>query len=73
MSDISMIGLGAMGTALAKAQVKAGHEVTVWNRSPQRMAPLVALGAKEAENMAAAVQARAAATPRYMQGYAIGR
>ena len=57
MSDISMIGLGAMGTALAKAQVKAGHEVTVWNRSPQRMAPLVALGAKEAENMAAAVQA----------------
>ena len=73
MSDISMIGLGAMGTALAKAQVKAGHEVTVWNRSPQRMAPLVALGAKEAENMAAAVQAMAAATPRYMQGYAIGR
>ncbi len=57
MSDISMIGLGAMGTALAKAQVKAGHEVTVWNRSPQRMAPLVALGADGAESVAAAVQA----------------
>ena len=52
-----MIGLGAMGTALAKAQLKAGHEVTVWNRSPQRMAPLVALGALGAETVAAAVQA----------------
>jgi 3-hydroxyisobutyrate dehydrogenase-like beta-hydroxyacid dehydrogenase len=57
MSDISMIGLGAMGTALAKAQVKGGHDVTVWNRSPQRIVPLVALGAKEAESVAAAIQA----------------
>ncbi len=57
MSDISMIGLGAMGTALAKAQVKAGHEVTVWNRSPQRMTPLVELGAKGTQSVAAAVQA----------------
>ena len=57
MSDISMIGLGAMGTALAKAQVNAGHDVTVWNRSPQRMTPLVELGAKGAESVAAAVKA----------------
>lgn len=57
MSDISMIGLGAMGTALAKAQVKAGHDVTVWNRSPQRMTPLIELGAKGAESVAAAVKA----------------
>lgn len=57
MSDISMIGLGAMGSALAKAQVRAGHKVTVWNRSPQRMAPLVELGAKGAESVAAAVKA----------------
>lgn len=57
MSDISMIGLGAMSTALAKAQVNAGHDVTVWNRSPQRMTPLVELGAKGAESVAAAVKA----------------
>ncbi len=57
MSDISMIGLGAMGTALAKAQVKAGHEVTVWNRSPQRMTPLIELGAEGVQSVAAAVQA----------------
>jgi 3-hydroxyisobutyrate dehydrogenase-like beta-hydroxyacid dehydrogenase len=57
MSDISMIGLGAMGTALAKAQVNAGHDVTVWNRSPHKMTPLLELGAKGAENVAAAVKA----------------
>ena len=45
MTDISMIGLGAMGSALARAQIEAGHSVTVWNRSPQRMASLVAFGA----------------------------
>ena len=57
MSDISMIGMGAMGTALAKAQLKAGHEVTVWNRSPQKMTPLMDLGAKGAQSVAAAVEA----------------
>lgn len=57
VSDISMIGLGALGTALAKAQVRAGHDVTVWNRSPQRMTPLVELGAKAAESVCEAVKA----------------
>ena len=51
-----MIGLGAMGTALAKAQVDAGHEVTVWNRSPQRMTPLIELGARGAESVTVAVK-----------------
>ena len=50
MSGISVIGLGAMGSALARALVKAGHEVTVWNRSPQKMEPLVDLGADGAES-----------------------
>lgn len=56
MNDISMIGLGAMGTALAKAQLKAGHNVAVWNRSPQRMTPLVELGAKRAGSVCEAVR-----------------
>lgn len=57
MSDISMIGLGAMGSALARAFVGAGHAVTVWNRSPARMQPLLALGAQGADDLAAAVRA----------------
>ena len=57
MSAISVIGLGAMGAALAQAQLKAGHSVTVWNRTPQKMEPLAALGAMIAENVVDAVQA----------------
>ncbi len=33
--DVGFIGLGAMGAAMARNLVKAGHRVTVWNRSPQ--------------------------------------
>jgi 3-hydroxyisobutyrate dehydrogenase-like beta-hydroxyacid dehydrogenase len=34
MSDISVIGLGLMGSALARTFQIAGHELTVCNRSP---------------------------------------
>lgn len=57
MSEISVIGLGAMGSALARALLKAGHDVTVWNRTPQKMEPLAALGAEGAQSVAVAVQA----------------
>ena len=57
MSDITMIGLGAMGTALTEAQLRAGHKVTVWNRSPEKMLPLIELGARGAESVSVAVQA----------------
>jgi 3-hydroxyisobutyrate dehydrogenase-like beta-hydroxyacid dehydrogenase len=33
---VSVLGLGAMGHALAAALVAAGHATTVWNRSPGR-------------------------------------
>lgn len=32
MSDLSLIGLAAMGRALAQASIDAGHHLTVWNR-----------------------------------------
>ncbi len=43
---VGFIGLGAMGSAMASNLIKAGHEVTVWNRSPGPTEPLVSLGAK---------------------------
>jgi len=46
MSDITVIGLGAMGSALARTLLDAGRNVTVWNRSPEKIQPLVALGAR---------------------------
>lgn len=57
MTDISVIGLGRMGSAIALALIKAGHGITVWNRSPSKVAPLVERGARPAANPAEAVQA----------------
>ena len=57
MTDVTMIGLGAMGSALARAFLGAGHAVTIWNRTPARMQPLVALGAVAAGSAAEAAEA----------------
>ena len=45
MGDISVLGLGQMGSALARSLVGAVHRVTVWNRSPAKAQRLVDLGA----------------------------
>jgi len=52
--NIGFIGLGGMGAAMASNLIKAGHRVTVWNRSTAPIAALVAQGALAAENAAAA-------------------
>jgi 3-hydroxyisobutyrate dehydrogenase-like beta-hydroxyacid dehydrogenase len=49
---IGFAGLGSMGSAMAGNLIRAGHEVTVWNRSPDKCAPLVAAGAKQAKTPA---------------------
>jgi 2-hydroxy-3-oxopropionate reductase len=49
---IGFLGTGTMGHPMARRLVRAGFEVTVWNRTPQKYADLVAEGAS------------AAATPR---------
>jgi 3-hydroxyisobutyrate dehydrogenase-like beta-hydroxyacid dehydrogenase len=57
MTEITCVGLGLMGSALARALLAAGHGVTVWNRSPGKTGALVALGAHEARSFADAVSA----------------
>ncbi|GAB4265540.1 MAG: NAD(P)-dependent oxidoreductase [Candidatus Promineifilaceae bacterium] len=42
---IGFIGLGIMGQGMARNLLKAGFDVTVWNRTASRMEPLVAAGA----------------------------
>src|SRR5690606_28672171 len=54
-TDVTVLGLGAMGSALARALVGAGHRTVVWNRTGSRAEPLVALGAEAAPDPAAAV------------------
>jgi 3-hydroxyisobutyrate dehydrogenase-like beta-hydroxyacid dehydrogenase len=51
---IGFIGLGRMGSAMAANLVRAGHEVTVFNRTPGRSSPLIALGAHETATLAGA-------------------
>jgi 3-hydroxyisobutyrate dehydrogenase-like beta-hydroxyacid dehydrogenase len=48
------IGLGHMGSVMAKNLVIAGHDVTVFNRTPGRSRVLVELGAREAADIAGA-------------------
>ena len=43
--QVGFIGLGIMGRGMARNLLKAGFEVIVWNRTPERMAPLVDAGA----------------------------
>jgi len=56
-APITLLGLGAMGTALARTWLAAGHPLTVWNRTPTRAVALAAGGAKIAESAAEAVAA----------------
>lgn len=51
---LGFIGLGRMGSAMAANLVKAGHDVTVFNRSPGKSGHLLELGAHEARDVAAA-------------------
>jgi 3-hydroxyisobutyrate dehydrogenase-like beta-hydroxyacid dehydrogenase len=56
-STVALLGLGLMGTALAKAVLKAGHPLTVWNRTASRTEPLTAEGATAAGTVAEAIAA----------------
>jgi 3-hydroxyisobutyrate dehydrogenase-like beta-hydroxyacid dehydrogenase len=54
---ISVIGLGLMGTAIARSLLRAGHSVTVWNRTKAKSQAVVAEGAVAADDLAEAVAA----------------
>lgn len=62
MSDVSVIGLGNMGSALTQTFLDAGYEVTVWNRTKSKATELLDQGAILADDLASAVQA----SPRFI-------
>jgi 3-hydroxyisobutyrate dehydrogenase-like beta-hydroxyacid dehydrogenase len=53
---ISILGMGNMGRAFAARALETGHQATVWNRTPGRVAELVDAGALEADAPAEAVE-----------------
>ena len=48
MTKVGVIGLGDMGSGLAKNLIAAGHETTGFDLSERRMSDFVALGGKPA-------------------------
>ncbi|HXL44728.1 MAG TPA: NAD(P)-dependent oxidoreductase [Gaiellaceae bacterium] len=63
MAKVAVVGLGAMGSRIARRLLDSGHELVVWNRDPARTEPLTAAGAVAAESPAdAARQAEAVIT-----------
>ncbi|MCR2762557.1 NAD(P)-dependent oxidoreductase [Microbacterium sp. zg.B48] len=48
MTTLGFLGLGSMGGGMARRLIDAGHDVTVWNRSPGPARELVAFGARAA-------------------------
>lgn len=49
--EVSFLGLGTMGQAMARNIVRAGHQLTVWNRSAPPVQALVAEGAKAVQTV----------------------
>ena len=52
--SVGFIGLGIMGLPMASRLLRAGHVVTVFNRTPGKCEPLVAAGARVAQSPAEA-------------------
>ena len=50
---VGFVGLGIMGRPMALNLLKAGHDVVVWARRNESMAPLIAAGAQGADSPAA--------------------
>jgi len=73
---LGFIGLGQMGSGIAANLIRARHQVAVYNRSPEKAAALVALGAAQAGSVAEACQADAVFTmladDRAVEGVAFG-
>lgn len=55
MTKIAFLGTGNMGAPMSRCLLKGGHQVTVWNRSYDKAAPLARDGAKVAASIAAAI------------------
>jgi 3-hydroxyisobutyrate dehydrogenase-like beta-hydroxyacid dehydrogenase len=78
MTRIAFLGLGQMGAPMAARLLEAGHELTVWNRTPRKAEPLTEKGARQATSPGEAVRDAEAiitmlATPEALEDVVFGR
>jgi 2-hydroxy-3-oxopropionate reductase len=69
---ITLIGTGLMGVPMSRNLLKAGHALTVWNRTIDRAEPLAAAGAKIAASAAEAVAGAEIVITMLSDGFASG-
>src|SRR5581483_9605221 len=62
LMKVGFIGLGQMGSGMAASLIRAGHEITVYNRTAEKAKPLVEKGAKQAASVADACHGDAVIT-----------
>src|SRR5260221_13369698 len=48
---IGWIGVGRMGYPMAERLLKAGYDVSIWNRTRSKVEPLTKIGGKVVENL----------------------
>jgi 3-hydroxyisobutyrate dehydrogenase-like beta-hydroxyacid dehydrogenase len=56
IKTISYLGLGTMGSGMAANLLKAGYELSVWNRRAEKCEPLARKGARVTDTPADAVR-----------------
>ncbi len=69
---ITLIGTGLMGVPMSLNLMKAGHALTVWNRTSARAAPLVEAGATMADSPVDAVRDAEFVITMLSDGFASG-
>jgi 3-hydroxyisobutyrate dehydrogenase-like beta-hydroxyacid dehydrogenase len=77
MSKIAFLGLGQMGAPMAARLLEAGHDLTVWNRTRERAAPIAERGALVASTPAGAgadaeIAVTMLATPEALEQVVLG-
>jgi hypothetical protein len=68
---IAFLGLGILGSAVAERLLSKGIPLTVWNRTPEKAAPLEKLGAKRAATAQEAVAGADIAVTLVLDGAAL--
>ena len=56
MTTFAFVGLGQMGLPMAGRLLDSGHDLVVWNRTPEKAGPLVARGARLVDTPAEAAR-----------------
>lgn len=70
--SIAFLGVGLMGRPMAANLLAAGYSMTVWNRSPDKIATLVEAGARAAATIPEAVAAAEVVFTMMSDGAAVG-